>query len=797
MLYRRLTQDGFDPWLDEVNLAPGQAWRETIEDAVRASEAVVVCLSHGSVNKEGFLQKEIKLAIDVADEKPEGTIFVIPLRLEDVAVPRRLRELQWANLYEDGGYERLVAALRDRAERLGRTVGSHIGPKSEVWPNSGPPLPPTPPPQTNWMLWIGSHLVHVLALMSMILIAAVAIGFTLYKSHEQYRAQGQQLNMAGVEKLHSFDTGEAESLLRQAVTADPNNAIAHANLAIALGERGNYTAAQSEAQRAFSLRRGLGDRDRLLVEGARSEMNWQLGSAARSYADAWKKYGDVDAGLRLARVQTISGKGSAALDTLHEMRATLIVSATSRIDYETALAADALRNFDTEVEILRRIGQDHQNQPLILAAALSQECWSLFQNGKLKEAEQPCGRAISIFADQGEKLGRARALTRQSLLLSRGDKKDQQKALDLQGEAVDIVQSLGAELDEAGARQNRANLLINFGRYDAARSDYEAAGKLYDRIGFKEGSAALENNWATTLLDSCHYEEAKDRFESARKAYESAENQSGLAIASSNVGVALYFLGDLVGAEKYLREALRIADNSNMALDRGEWLTQLGNIFVAQNKMPLAELCFRGQKCYADGTPSATTSGEPPVLIEAKIEYASMLIEIKRASAAERNARVQASGANGKDPEEEALALDVLARALIQQGGGKKLAEASKAIAEAQSLGIQSCTTGLSLAITAARVSAHQGDFLLARTQVNNALRRSEDLKLLGYRLQAVLVQAETEFLAGDLNAARRHLESLNELAGPSGFALVQNKGQGLMVSVKLGSPRQKAKSSG
>jgi hypothetical protein len=44
-LYQRLHADGFVPWLDTENLLPGQDWDYEIKKAVRAADAVVVCLS--------------------------------------------------------------------------------------------------------------------------------------------------------------------------------------------------------------------------------------------------------------------------------------------------------------------------------------------------------------------------------------------------------------------------------------------------------------------------------------------------------------------------------------------------------------------------------------------------------------------------------------------------------------------------------------------------------------------------------------------------------------------------------
>jgi len=83
-LYRRLKSDGFAPWLDEEELLPGQDWQQEIPAGIRACE-VVVRLSQKSVTKEGYLQS--KEALSVAEEKAQGTIFVIPVKLEEVEVP--------------------------------------------------------------------------------------------------------------------------------------------------------------------------------------------------------------------------------------------------------------------------------------------------------------------------------------------------------------------------------------------------------------------------------------------------------------------------------------------------------------------------------------------------------------------------------------------------------------------------------------------------------------------------------------------------------------------------------------
>jgi hypothetical protein len=117
-LYRRLCDDGVEPWLDEENLLPGQDWALEIPKAVRASDVVIICLSRAAVTKAGYVQKEIKVALDIADEQPEGAIFLIPLKLEECDVPARLQRLHWVNYYEKSGYERLMRSLKLRSSNI-------------------------------------------------------------------------------------------------------------------------------------------------------------------------------------------------------------------------------------------------------------------------------------------------------------------------------------------------------------------------------------------------------------------------------------------------------------------------------------------------------------------------------------------------------------------------------------------------------------------------------------------------------------------------------------------------------
>ena len=109
-LYHDLKEKGFNPWLDEIEILPGKDWDLEIQIALKKSDAILVCLSPNS-EKRGYIQKEIVRALDIAQEFPEGSIFIIPVRFENCSVPMRLSKWQWVDLWKEDGIAKLLMAL--------------------------------------------------------------------------------------------------------------------------------------------------------------------------------------------------------------------------------------------------------------------------------------------------------------------------------------------------------------------------------------------------------------------------------------------------------------------------------------------------------------------------------------------------------------------------------------------------------------------------------------------------------------------------------------------------------------
>jgi hypothetical protein len=125
-LYQKLSDAGFKPWMDKRDIHPGERWKSSIRKAVRRSDFFLACLSANSVNKRGFIQREIKDALDILQEMLDSDIYLIPVRLEDCTLPESLSEFQWVNLFEEDGWTRLVKAIQIGMERRAEEIKPNV-----------------------------------------------------------------------------------------------------------------------------------------------------------------------------------------------------------------------------------------------------------------------------------------------------------------------------------------------------------------------------------------------------------------------------------------------------------------------------------------------------------------------------------------------------------------------------------------------------------------------------------------------------------------------------------------------
>jgi TIR domain len=94
-LFDYLEANGCDPWLDTQKLAAGVRWDETIREEMHDCDVIVVLLSNGAITKEGYIRREFRLALRIAEEKLSDIPFLVPICLDSCKVPTALAEYQW------------------------------------------------------------------------------------------------------------------------------------------------------------------------------------------------------------------------------------------------------------------------------------------------------------------------------------------------------------------------------------------------------------------------------------------------------------------------------------------------------------------------------------------------------------------------------------------------------------------------------------------------------------------------------------------------------------------------------
>lgn len=119
-LCERLTAEAWiDPWMDEERLLPGMDWNIEVQHAVANADAVIVAISKNAIFENKYVHPELKFVLDHAHENSNRPVFIIPLRLDDVQIPRHVQSWQYYDFSVSDRrkeiYQRLVRSLQVKA----------------------------------------------------------------------------------------------------------------------------------------------------------------------------------------------------------------------------------------------------------------------------------------------------------------------------------------------------------------------------------------------------------------------------------------------------------------------------------------------------------------------------------------------------------------------------------------------------------------------------------------------------------------------------------------------------------
>ena len=117
VIYQKLQAAGYRPWMDQIDILPGEDWDRSIRVAIQKADFFFIFLSNHSYNKRGYLQKEIRAALDSWTKMLASDIYVIPVRLEDCPVPDELSAFQWVDIFDSSGWDKLLEAVNAGVKR--------------------------------------------------------------------------------------------------------------------------------------------------------------------------------------------------------------------------------------------------------------------------------------------------------------------------------------------------------------------------------------------------------------------------------------------------------------------------------------------------------------------------------------------------------------------------------------------------------------------------------------------------------------------------------------------------------
>ncbi|RWN15787.1 MAG: TIR domain-containing protein [Mesorhizobium sp.] len=119
-IYEWLETQGLNPWMDSEKLKPGQNWNFELQKALKRSTFIIAVISRNSVDRRGYIQKEITIALDRKTERLEDDIFIIPIVVDDLdGIPDRFKSIQVVRTSDPRFKKLLLESITIQIDRLG------------------------------------------------------------------------------------------------------------------------------------------------------------------------------------------------------------------------------------------------------------------------------------------------------------------------------------------------------------------------------------------------------------------------------------------------------------------------------------------------------------------------------------------------------------------------------------------------------------------------------------------------------------------------------------------------------
>lgn len=408
---------------------------------------------------------------------------------------------------------------------------------------------------------------------------------------------------AGVARLRAFDAIGARDALQKAVSADPQFALAYAELSDAYAFLGHDDLAAEAASKAVALSAALPRSERMLIQAKFHQRAHEYDKAIELYRSLVALYpDDREHRVRLATALIENSRGHDALAVIKEMdpadpRTDLLASGAHEMfsDYAAILAA-------ADRAIARARAARNRD---VLAEALILRAWSLAGTARLDEAADAFDEAEDLFASSGNRAGVAKVLRRRSFVSWR--RGDLDEARRLNERALKIYREVGQLLGAANSTGGIGVILRNQGQFREARIRFEEALAIYRRIGDRQNTAWALSSIADTYSEEERYDQAIALYQQALPLAREVGDLDQTATTLGSLGSTYMVKGELAKAEPYLQEALALfrknEDRSSVAMletSLGDLAFRRGDLRTARrlHQHALDERRAMGERAY-------------------------------------------------------------------------------------------------------------------------------------------------------------------------------------------------------
>lgn len=136
----RLSAEGLKTLTIGREPLPDDGLEQDARDAIRDSDIFILCLSKNAVGLRGTLQQRLSRELNYLWRGTNGHAFLIPVRLEECAVPESLRAFEYIDLFAEGAWTTLFSEIEAAAARRARLRA----PEAAARQSSGPRESPRP-----------------------------------------------------------------------------------------------------------------------------------------------------------------------------------------------------------------------------------------------------------------------------------------------------------------------------------------------------------------------------------------------------------------------------------------------------------------------------------------------------------------------------------------------------------------------------------------------------------------------------------------------------------------------------